>query len=147
MHITYYCFLIAKSCPTLCNPMNCSTPGSSVLTSSWITTLSWGRGWHNSVKLGAILCRATQDLWVIVKSSDKMWSTGEGNGNLLQYSWLENPIDSMTRQKDMTPQDEPPGQYVSNMLLGKSKGQLLIAPERMKQLAKAEMMLHCGCVW
>ena len=76
-----------------------------------------------------------------------MWSTGEGNGNLLQYSWLENPIDSMTRQKDMTPQDEPPGQYVSNMLLGKSKGQLLIAPERMKQLAKAEMMLHCGCVW
>ena len=35
-------------------------------------------------------CRATQDGWVMVGSSDKTWSTGEGNGKPLQYSCLEN---------------------------------------------------------
>ena len=44
--------------------------------------------------------------WVIVESSDKMWSTGEGNGKLLQYSFLENPVNSMKRQKDRTLKDE-----------------------------------------
>ena len=47
----------------------------------------------------------------------------------------------------MTLEDEPPGQKVSNILLGKSEEQLLIAPERMKRLAKAEMTLNCGYVW
>ena len=60
-------------------------------------------------------CRATQDRWVIVESSDKMWSTGEGNGKPLQYSCLENPMNSMKRQKDRTLKDEFPrsvgGQY------------------------------------
>ena len=51
-------------------------------------------------------CRATQDGWDIVESSDKMRSTGEGNGKPLQYSCLENPINSMKRQKDMTLKDE-----------------------------------------
>ena len=41
-----------------------------------------------------------------VESSDKMWSTGEGNGKPLQYSCLENPMNSMKRQKDMTLKDE-----------------------------------------
>ena len=40
-------------------------------------------------------CRATQDGWVMVGRSDRMWSTGEGNGKLLQYSCLENPMNSM----------------------------------------------------
>ena len=40
-------------------------------------------------------CRATQDGWVMVESSDKTWSTGEGNGKPLQYSCLENPMNSM----------------------------------------------------
>ena len=39
--------------------------------------------------------------------SDRMWYTGEGNGKLLQYSCLENPMNSMKRQKDMTLKDEP----------------------------------------
>ena len=38
----------------------------------------------------------------MVKSSDKTWSTGEGNGKPLQYSCLENPMNSMKRQKDRT---------------------------------------------
>ena len=54
-------------------------------------------------------CRATQDGWVIVESSDKLWSTGEGNGKALQHSCLENPMNSMKRQKDMTLKDELPG--------------------------------------
>ena len=48
------------------------------------------------------LCRATQDGRVMVESSDKMWSTGEGNGKPLQYSCLENPMNNMKKQKDRT---------------------------------------------
>ena len=44
----------------------------------------------------------------MVESSDKMWSTGEGNGNPLQYSCLENPMNSVKRQKDRTLKDELP---------------------------------------
>ena len=44
----------------------------------------------------------------MVKSSDKMWSTGEGNGKSFRHSCLENPINSMKRQKDMTLKDELP---------------------------------------
>ena len=43
-----------------------------------------------------------------MESSDKIWSTGEGNGKPLQYSCLENPMNSMKRQKDMTLKDELP---------------------------------------
>ena len=53
-------------------------------------------------------CRATQDREVMVESSDKTWSTGEGNGKPLQYSFLENPMNSMKRQKDRTLKDELP---------------------------------------
>ena len=49
-----------------------------------------------------------QDRWVMVESSDKMWSTGEGNGKPLQYACLENPMNSMKRQKDMAMKDELP---------------------------------------
>ena len=55
-----------------------------------------------------MLCRATQDGRVTVESSDKMWSTGEGNGKALQYSCLENPVNSMKRQKDKTLKEELP---------------------------------------
>ena len=55
-----------------------------------------------------MLCRATQDGQVMVESSDKMWSTGEGNGKPFQYSCLENPINSMKRQKDRMLKDELP---------------------------------------
>ena len=44
----------------------------------------------------------------MVESFDKMWSTGEGNGKPLQYSCLENPMNSMKRQKDRTLKDELP---------------------------------------
>ena len=42
----------------------------------------------------------------MVESSDKVWSTGEGNGKPLQYSCLDNPMNSMKRQKDRTLKNE-----------------------------------------
>ena len=48
------------------------------------------------------------NLQVMVESSDKTWSTGEGNGKPLQYACLENPVNSMKRQKDRRLRDELP---------------------------------------
>ena len=53
-------------------------------------------------------CGATQDRQVMVERSDRMWSTGEGNGKSLQYSFLKNPMNSMKRQKDRTLKAELP---------------------------------------
>ena len=53
-------------------------------------------------------CRATQDGRVMVERSDGMWSTGEGNGKPLQYSCLENPMNSMKRQNDRIVREERP---------------------------------------
>ena len=69
-----------------------------------------------------------------VKSSDKIWTIGAGNGRSLQYYCLENPMNSMKRQKDMTLEDEPLGWKMSNMLIGK-RGE--IEPERMKRLGQS----------
>ena len=46
---------------------------------------------------------ATEDGRVMVERSDRMWSTGEGNGKPLQYSCLDNPMNSMRRQNDRIP--------------------------------------------
>ena len=43
-----------------------------------------------------------------MERSDRVWSTGEGNGKPLRYSCLENPMNSMKRQKDRTLKDELP---------------------------------------
>ena len=53
-------------------------------------------------------CEATQDGWVMVERSDRVWSTGEGNGKPLPYSCLENPMNSMKRQNDRTLKEELP---------------------------------------
>ena len=58
------------------------------------------------MKLWAMPCRATQRQRVMVESSEKTWSTG--NGKPFQYSSLENPMNSMKRQKDRTLKDELP---------------------------------------
>ena len=53
-------------------------------------------------------CGATQDGRVMVERSDRMWSTGKGNGKPLQYSCLENTINSMKRQNDRILNEELP---------------------------------------
>ena len=68
----------------------------------WTTVLS------NSMKLCTMSCRVTQEGLVMVERSDKMWSTKKGNGKPLQYSCLENPMNSMKRQKDRKLKDELP---------------------------------------
>ena len=65
------------------------------------TTLS------NSMKLSHA-CGATQDRRVMVERSERMWSTGKGNGKPLQYSCLENPMNSMKRQNDRILKEELP---------------------------------------
>ena len=53
-------------------------------------------------------CGATQDRRVMVERSDRVWPTGEGNGKPLQYSCLENPMNSMKRQNDRILKEELP---------------------------------------
>ena len=79
---------------------------------TWTTTLS------DSMKLRAMPCRATQDRRVIVESSDKTSFTGEGNGKPLQYSCLENPMNSMKRQKDRALKDDHPRSIGSQYATG-----------------------------
>ena len=67
-----------------------------------------------------------------MESYDKTWSTGGGNGKPLQYSWQENH----EKAKRYDTGRLAPGQKVSDMLLGKSRGQLLIAPQRVKPLGQ-----------
>ena len=54
-----------------------------------------------------MLCGATQDERVMVERSDRMWSTGEGNGKPLQYSCLDNPW-TVWKENDRTLKDELP---------------------------------------
>ena len=63
----------------------------------------------NSMELSHA-CGVTQDGRVMVERSDRMWSTGEGNGKPLQYSCLENPMNNMKRQNDRILKEESPGQ-------------------------------------
>ena len=51
------------------------------------------------------LSEATQDGGLMLESPEKMWSTGKSNGKPLQNFRLENPTNSMKRQKDMTLKD------------------------------------------
>ena len=76
-----------------------------------------------------MLCRATQDGLVMVESSDKTSSTGEGNVKPLQYFCLGNPMNSMKRQNDRILKEEFPSSEGPNMLLDIS-GE--ITPERKK---------------
>ena len=70
----------------------------------------------NSMKLSCA-CGATQDGQVMLERSDRMWSTGEGNGKPLQYSRLENPMNSLKRQDDKILKGELPELVGAHMLL------------------------------
>ena len=61
---------------------------------------------------------ATQDERVMVERSDRMWSTGEGNGKPLQYSCLENPMNSKKRQNDRILKEELPRSVGAQYAIG-----------------------------
>ena len=87
--------------------------------------------------------RATQDRWVMVEISDKMWSTSEGNGKPLQYSCLENPMNSMKRQKDRTLKEELPRSVGAQYTTGDQWRNKCRKNER----AKAKTTPSCGWGW
>ena len=70
--------------------------------------ITWTTALSSLMILWATPCRATRDGRLMVESSDKTWSTGEGNGKPLQYSCLENPMNSMKMQNNTTLKDELP---------------------------------------
>ena len=77
----------------------------------------------------------------MVESSDKMWSTGEGNGKPLQYSCLENPMNSMKRQKDRTLKDELPRSVGAQYATGEGGRVKKELQKKQRGWAKVEMML------
>jgi len=88
--------------------------------------------------------RATQDGLDMVESSDKTWSTVERNSKPLQYSCLENPKNSLKRQKQMTWKDEVP-RSVGAQYATEKTGE--ITPERMKRWSESKTTPSCGCDW
>ena len=79
----------------------------------------------NSMKLSHAR-GATQDGRVMVERSDRRWYTGEGNGKPLQYSCLENPMNSMKRQNDRILKEQLPRSVGDQYATGE------VTPERMK---------------
>ena len=70
-----------------------------------VNLITWTTALSNSMKLSHVR-GATQDGQVMVKRSERMWSTGEGNGKPLQYSCLENTMNSMKVQNDRILKEE-----------------------------------------
>ena len=88
---------------------------------------------------------ATQDGLVMVERFDRMWSTGEGNGKPLQYSCLENPMNSMKKQNDRILKEKLPrsvgAQYATrDQSRNNSRKNEGIG-------AKAKTIPSCGCDW
>ena len=75
---------------------------------------------------------ATQDGQVMVERSDRMWSTGERNGKPIQYSCLENPMNSMKRQNDRILKEELPRSVGTQYQWRSVEISGEITPERMK---------------
>ena len=81
----------------------------------------------------------------MVERSDTMWTTGEGNVKPLQYSCLENPMDSMKRQNDWILKEELPrsvgAQYATgDQWRNNSRKNEGVEPKQKK-------IPSCGCDW
>ena len=70
--------------------------------------ITWTTALFNSMKLSHAMWGHPRQR-VMVERSDRMWSTGEGNGKPFQYSCLENPMESLKRQNDRIQKGELPG--------------------------------------
>ena len=96
-------------------------------------------------------CGAIQDGRVMVERSDRMWSTGEGNGKPLQYSCLENPMNSMKRQNYRILKEELPrsvgDQYATGEELRNSSRSSDEAQPKRKQCPVVDMTGDGSKVW
>ena len=81
----------------------------------------------------------------MVEMSDRMWSTGEGNGKLLQYSCLENPMNHMKRQKDRTLKEELLRSVGAQHAIGDQWRNNSRKNEGMEP--KQKTTPSCGCDW
>ena len=88
---------------------------------------------------------ATQDGKVMVERSDRMWSTGEGNGKPLQYSCLENPMNSMKSQNDRIMKEVLPRSVGAQYTIGDQWRNNSRKNEGFG--AKAKTIPSCGCDW
>ena len=89
-------------------------------------------------------CGATQDGWVMVERSDRMWSTGKGNGKPLQYSCLENPMNSRKRQNDRIPKEERPRSSGAQYAPG---DQWRNNSRKNEGMESKKTTPSCGCDW
>ena len=89
-------------------------------------------------------CGATQDGPVMVEGSDRMWSTGEGNGKPLQYSFLENPMNSMKRQNDRILKEELPRLVGAQYATGDQWRNYSIKNEEMEPEQKQYQVMYAG---
>ena len=89
-------------------------------------------------------CGANQDGRVMVDRSDRMWSTGEDNGKPLKYSCLENPMNSMKRQKDRILKDELSRSVGAQYASG---DQWIKNSRKMKGWNQSKNNTSCGCDW
>ena len=108
------------------------------LSSSWITSLLWRRDLLNTVKLWTMLCRATQDRWVMLKSFTKCGPLEKEmatHSNILAW---RTPWAVWKGKKTWHWKMSWTGQNVSSMLLSMNREWLLIAPERMKWLGQSK---------
>ena len=96
---------VSTVCPSICHEV--MAPDAKILvfwmlsfkTTFSLSSFTFIKRLFSLMKLWAMPCRATQDRWVMVESSDKTWSSGEGNSKPLQQSCLENPMNSLTVTK------------------------------------------------
>ena len=82
----------------------------------------------------------------MVESSDKMWSTGEGNVNPSQYSCLEHPTNSMKRQKDITLKDELPRSVSAQYATGEEQRNSSRRNEEAESQSENKTQLWMGLV-
>ena len=88
---------------------------------------------------------ATQDGRVMVERSDRMWSTGEGNGKPLQHSCLENPMNSMKRQNNRILKEELARWVGAQSATGDQWRNNSRKNEGMEP--KQKKIPSCGCDW
>ena len=90
-------------------------------------------------------CGATEDGWVMVERSDRTWSMGEGKGKPPQFSYLENPMNSMKRQNDRILKEELPRSVSAQYTTGDQWRNNSRKNDGMEP--KQKTILNCGCDW
>ena len=80
----------------------------------------------------------------MMERCDRVWSTGEGNGKPLQYSCLENPMNSMKKQKDRTLKDAFPRLVGAQYATG---DQWRNNSRKNEEMDQRKTTPNCGCDW